>query len=160
MLELRKPGWIITTYLLASYLLDNYVMMRREEQFKKFLIKFYQEVQRSSETGDKDLIEYNLAISRGTISEKHIRKRHKTILIRFLEYAKDLVPLDPKRDFTEEERLAIFRIYGGKCLACGRELHDEVWHVHHKIPWSQGGKTTIENGELLCNKCHIDLHKI
>jgi len=156
--ELRKASWIITTYLLASYLLDTYVMRGREDQLREFIIDFYREVQQSPQTGDKELIEFNMAVSRGTTSKKNIEKRHRIILTRFLERVRDLIPLDPRRDFTEEERIVIFRIYGGKCARCGVDLHGKRWHVHHKVPWSRGGKTTIDNGELLCTNCHAAIH--
>jgi len=156
--ELRKTSWVITTYLLTAYLLNTYVMRGRESQLKDFIIDFYHEVQRSPQTGDKELIEFKMAISRGTTSKENIAKRHRIILTRFLERVRDLIPLDSQRDFTEEERVAIFRIYGGKCARCGVDLHDKPWHVHHKVPWSQGGKTTIDNGELLCSNCHAIIH--
>lgn len=157
--ELNKPSWIITTYLLTSYLLNNYVMKGNESKFKDFFLKFYEDVQVSTQTRNQELIEFNFAISRGTTSRDNIRKRHEIIFKRFWEYIKCLTPLDPKREFTWEERIAIFRKYGGKCMACGINLHGKNWHVHHKKPWIEGGPTTIENAELLCEKCHEERHK-
>jgi hypothetical protein len=157
--ELRKPSWIITMYLLCSYLLKNYVMKGKEIQLKNFFLNFYQSVQKSFETRDQELIDFNFAISRGTTSKDNIKKRHDIIFKRFWESVGNLIPLDPKRDFTEEERIAIFRKNDGKCAKCGKELHGLLWHVHHKKLWSEGGLTTMENAELLCDKCHIRLHQ-
>ncbi len=159
MRELGKPSWIITLYLLTSYLLKNYVMDGKEGVLKSFFINFFQEVLRSTEVGDSELIKFNLAISRGTTSKENIRLRHEIIFRRFLIYAKNLVPLDPKRDYTEDEKIAIFRMYGGKCQRCGETLEMTSFHVHHKLPWIKGGRTTLENALLLCERCHRDLHK-
>ncbi len=158
MRELRKPSWIITLYLLTSYLLKNYVMKDKEDELKNFFIEFYQDVLRSLESKDSELINFNLAISRGTTSKENIGFRHHIILQRFLIYAKDLTPLDPKREYTEDERIAIYRMYNGICQSCGKPISPENFHVHHKIPWSRGGKTTLENALLLCEECHRKLH--
>lgn len=158
--ELSKPGWIITIYLLASYLLNNYVMKGNESKLKDFFLKFYGDVQAStSAAGDRELIEFKFAISRGTTSSDNIKKRHEIMFKKFWEYVGSLTPLDPQRDFTWEERIAVFRKYGGKCMVCNTDLLGKNWHVHHKIPWSEGGPTTIENAELLCDKCHHERHK-
>lgn len=157
-MELRKPSWIITTYLLTSHLLDGYVMDGKENKLKNFVIDFYRRVANSSKTGDEELIEFNLAISRGTTSEKNIRYRHKVIFRHFLLYAPDLIPRDPKRDFTEEERIVVFRRAGGRCQKCGKKLDMKNFHVHHKIPHSKGGKTVLNNAILLCESCHKKLH--
>lgn len=159
MRELRKPSWIITLYLLTSHLLKNYVMDGNERILKSFFINFFQEVSKSTETKDSELIKFNFAISRGTTSKENISLRHTTILRRFLVYTKNLVPLDPKREYTEDERIAVFRLQGGKCQRCGEMLEMNNFHVHHKVPWTKGGQTTLENALLLCERCHIDLHK-
>jgi len=158
MRELGKPSWIITLYLLTSYLLKNYVMSGKEGTLKNFFINFYQEVLKSTETGNSELIEFNLAISRGTTSKENISLRHTIILRHFLAYAKNLVPLDPKREYTEDEKIAVFRMQGGKCQCCGKVLEGN-FHVHHKVPWSDGGQTTLENALLVCERCHRKLHK-
>jgi hypothetical protein len=30
----------------------------------------------------------------------------------------------------------------------------DAWQVDHKTPWSQGGKTTVENGQVACPECN------
>jgi 5-methylcytosine-specific restriction endonuclease McrA len=48
----------------------------------------------------------------------------------------------------------------GHCECCG-ELPD--WRglsVHHKIYRSQGGKSDLDNCEMLCGKCHSARHGI
>jgi hypothetical protein len=55
--------------------------------------------------------------------------------------------LDKLRDFTESQRKQIFGRDDHKCVDCGSE---EKLEADHKLPWSKGGKTTIGNGQTLC----------
>ena len=43
----------------------------------------------------------------------------------------------------------------GICPMCKAQGKNIVWsfeemHGDHKIPWSKGGHTTLENGQMLC----------
>ena len=43
-----------------------------------------------------------------------------------------------------------------KCVACGRSANDGVkLHVDHKIPFSLGGLTELNNLQTLCSDCNI-----
>ena len=43
-----------------------------------------------------------------------------------------------------------------KCVACGRSAEDGVkLHIDHKIPFSLGGLTILENLRTLCSECNI-----
>ena len=154
MMELRKESLLLTIYYLTSHLLKEYVMVNKESQLRDFYIDFYKKVQESSETGDKELIDFNLAASRGTTSKTNVKLRHDIMLRRFLLHSRDLVPKDGKRGFTWDERIAVFRRENGVCQKCGRELKMDNFHVHHKVPHKMGGKTTLENAVLLCPDCH------
>ena len=48
----------------------------------------------------------------------------------------------------------------GLCLACMDTLYgDELLHLHHKIPKSEGGKDIPSNLELMHATCHIQKHR-
>ena len=54
-------------------------------------------------------------------------------------------------DFTPEQKEAILKRDGYKCVICGRGRKDGVeLHVDHIKPRYLGGKSTIENGQTLC----------
>jgi len=54
-------------------------------------------------------------------------------------------------DFTPEQKEAILKRDGYKCVICGRGKKDGVeLHVDHIKPRYLGGKSTIENGQTLC----------
>lgn len=45
---------------------------------------------------------------------------------------------------------------GARCQWCGAEARNgAVLHVDHKVAWSNGGETTLENLQVLCNVCNI-----
>jgi 5-methylcytosine-specific restriction endonuclease McrA len=53
-------------------------------------------------------------------------------------------------------------IAGGRCQHCGRLPDWRGLQMHHKIPLSQGGETSVENCELWAAPCHFgpDGHRI
>ncbi len=67
--------------------------------------------------------------------------------------------LDPKRNFTEEERKAIYKRDGGCCqvrLKCrGEKVSWSNAHIDHKIPHSKKGRTIISNGQVSCRACNL-----
>lgn len=58
-----------------------------------------------------------------------------------------------RRTFNRTERATVFIIANGRCELCGVEL-DENWEVDHRLPFSLGGDTTIENAMALCRVCN------
>lgn len=155
--ELRKPGWIITLYLLTSHLLENYSMDNQKTNLKTFFTDFYQAVINSSASSDQELIKFNLAISKGTTSQANIRLRYDVVLKRFLNKYNP-IRLDENRLFSEDQKIAIFRRDDEKCQICSKKLifGDPDTHFHHKGRYIEGGKTKVENGLLVCRECHLN----
>ncbi len=65
---------------------------------------------------------------------------------------------DSRRSFTKSQQKKIFDRQKGRCALCGERLELSSTHYHHKVPWSEGGKTTVKNGIAVCAKCHAKLH--
>lgn len=151
-----KGAWIITLYLLTSYLLKNYSMKDQKGNLKNFMIDFYDKISKAQLSRNQDLTDFRDAISKSTTDMRTIQLRHDIILKRFVsQYDPPL--LDDQRNYTEEQKIAIYRKFKGKCQSCGfnLEYNDPDTHYHHKTMHSKGGKTTIDNGLLLCKKCHL-----
>jgi len=54
-------------------------------------------------------------------------------------------------DFTIEQRQIILKRDGYKCVVCGYGKREGVeLHIDHIKPKDKGGKSTIENGQVLC----------
>ncbi|MDF1604552.1 HNH endonuclease signature motif containing protein [Nocardioides sp. YIM 152315] len=71
----------------------------------------------------------------------------------------DSIPLDlgrKRRYFTEHQRVAmLLRDHG--CTAEGCD-HTTGLHAHHRIRWTDGGTTNLDNGTLLCHWHHNRAH--
>jgi 5-methylcytosine-specific restriction endonuclease McrA len=62
---------------------------------------------------------------------------------------------DRKRLFTGKLRLQIMVRDEFRCVLCGREPSDGIkLVVDHVVPYSQGGKTILNNGQTLCAECN------
>lgn len=64
------------------------------------------------------------------------------------------------RQFTENERRIMYERQNGVCPMCAAEGKTEHWdieemHADHKIPWSRGGHTTLDNGQMLCREHNL-----
>jgi len=155
--EIRKPGWIITLYLLTAYLLENYAINNQKDNLKKFFTEFYQNIANSSTIGDKELIDFNFAISRGTTSQSNIKLRYDTIIKRFLDKYNPAI-LDENRLFTNDQKISIFRRDQEKCQVCGKKLifGNSDTQFHHKDKYIEGGRTEIDKGLLICRSCHLN----
>lgn len=66
-------------------------------------------------------------------------------------YDPDAVKQRELEDFTPEQKAAILKRDGYKCVICGRGKKEGVeLQVDHIKPKYLGGKSTIENGQTLC----------
>ena len=60
---------------------------------------------------------------------------------------------DPRRLFTAAERRQVAAKQQHACAVCHDDL-PAIFHVHHVIPWSDGGRTESDNGMAVCPDCH------
>lgn len=58
------------------------------------------------------------------------------------------------RQFRDSEKRTVYERQEGVCPICGKHYEYEQMEGDHIKPWSQGGKTTIENLQMLCRKCN------
>ena len=61
------------------------------------------------------------------------------------------------RFHTKAQRIAIAH-RDNHCTALGCDWPAALCHVHHNMPWSRGGKTTVNDGRLLCPRHHSYAH--
>ena len=59
-----------------------------------------------------------------------------------------------KRFYSKRQRLILSMVYGRVCKKCKSKVNDD-FHVDHIKPFCLGGKTTLENGQILCPKCNL-----
>jgi hypothetical protein len=63
----------------------------------------------------------------------------------------------PQRLFTRRQRIALAARDGG-CTFPQCERPPSWTEAHHLQPWSEGGKTSVDNGILLCRHHHLLVH--
>ena len=58
------------------------------------------------------------------------------------------------RTFSDSEKLQAYTKQNGICKICGKHFELEGMEADHITPWSQGGKTNLENCQMLCRECN------
>jgi 5-methylcytosine-specific restriction endonuclease McrA len=76
-----------------------------------------------------------------------------------------LTECDPSsRTYPLDWKVAYYRLHGGagpgyECPSCKQVFAGadafEALHADHKIPYSEGGRTTWDNLQLLCGPCNL-----
>lgn len=160
--ELSVEYFIISIYLLIRHLHKYYVIDdSTNTNIREFIYYFYTRWKAYDEAVvDANLLTFSNNRQQG---EKNLETRDIILRQIFFEYLKEndieLIEKDKKRAFTELERIIIYRRYKGFCQECLREQKPESeakvswsnYQADHVIPHSKGGKTILENSELLCS---------
>ena len=63
------------------------------------------------------------------------------------------------RTFSDRDKRTAYEKQKGFCAICGEHFEIEEMQGDHIVEWSKGGKTTIENLQMVCHKCHKELTK-
>jgi len=58
------------------------------------------------------------------------------------------------RSFTDKEKLKVYEKQDGVCKKCEKKFKIEEMEADHITPWSKGGKTIVENCQMLCKECN------
>jgi hypothetical protein len=153
--ELDREYIIISMYLLVRKLVHggwafnsgNYPI------FRKFIHDFYIRWDAKDEN-DPELLLFRADRQQ---NERSVENRDQLISKWFFEANPTLDKLDPQRNFTYAERIKIYRKNKGLCQKCIKEGNEKNAYVSwkefdadHLKAHIKGGKTSIENGQVLC----------
>ena len=58
------------------------------------------------------------------------------------------------RAFPEDIKLAVWESQSHRCAICGKEFDFEFMEGDHITPWREGGRTVVENCQMLCRDCN------
>lgn len=64
--------------------------------------------------------------------------------------------MSKKRNIAKEIYDAVVKYFGSKCNYCEEK---KKLQLHHILPLSRGGINELGNIELVCKKCHDELHR-
>lgn len=59
------------------------------------------------------------------------------------------------RDFDARDKRTAYERQGGICPLCDQHFTFEEMQADHKIPWSRGGRTVLDNCQMLCADCNL-----
>lgn len=62
------------------------------------------------------------------------------------------------RAFSEDDKQTKYHQQGGICAICGKHFEYDDMAGDHIVPWSRGGKTVIDNCQMLCTTCNLKKH--
>lgn len=63
------------------------------------------------------------------------------------------------RAFTDKDKRTAYERQNGICPICGEKHPIENMDGDHILEWSKGGRTTIDNLQMVCKSCHKELTK-
>lgn len=58
------------------------------------------------------------------------------------------------RTFDEKTRRKVYEQQKGICRLCGKPFAYELMEADHILPWVKGGRTTLDNCQMLCQECN------
>ena len=155
--ELKRYN-VISLFALIMDMMPNYDIREREKDIADWFIAFETdrilEEEKSPEEQDPILVLYHEKVSHSTDTVDSLKFRHDLLKESLLTKAHNLPLKDSKRNFDESQRQVIYRKDKGVCQICGKECDWNDWEADHIVPWSKGGKTEIENGQVLCPTCN------
>ena len=158
----RYDFFVVSAYLLLRHISQFYVYDHKERGLlRDFLYEFYSRTRlvRAEGISDENASRFVQFRQQGRVETL---ERHQIIRHEFFEYAKkhqhEILTKDPRRAFSEAERIAIYFKDRKRCQICideGKPDREcivpwEDFEADHVLPHSKGGQTLIKNGQVLC----------
>ena len=147
--RLLKRTSVLNMYLLLSYLGKHSRLARATREIRKWFEQTEPERLRRSD--------YKSYMTKSVNNRVSVDGRFSILLLDYLKSHErfDIVQLDERRTFTEEQKIEMYKRDNGMCQKCGKKVKEYQWHADHVRPWFEGGRTETENGQVLCVRCSL-----
>ena len=155
--ELSSEVWVINLYMLLAFLRRHYAIKGRGPEIASFYSSFWEEAEalREMDTEPRTYSitkDFVLANSSGTGNKDRLDTRMKELVSNFIDHTPGLELLDPNRYFNQYEKIVIYKRGNGVCAECHHPVSWKEYEADHVKPWTLGGKTTLDNAQLLCRE--------
>lgn len=142
--------YVYTRQAIAKISTDPAIIQEYEDRQEKFRMALMERAKKAEE--EKLILEKREIANK--IKERHRRAQLEKLVRQELIDSGELYGDQPKRPPIPREVVdAVYRRDGGRCVYCGSTENLQLDHI---IPFSKGGATTIENLQLLCQKCNLE----
>ncbi|HMG74069.1 MAG TPA: DUF262 domain-containing protein [Pyrinomonadaceae bacterium] len=140
----------VNLYLLISFLQSGNKLTK---SFYADFLAWYQE----SEAKRLRDNEYKLYMTSAANSRRSVEERFKIVIMDFFTSFPGMatIQLDSKRVFDNDQKIQLYARDNQRCQSCKRSVGEFDWHADHVVAWIRGGKTTLDNGQVLCVKCNL-----
>lgn len=98
---------------------------------------------------DKDELEETVA---KLMQDKEVKNKTGIYSYVFTGEEKDL----NLRTFDKHDKTTMYERQKGICPVCKKHFELNEMHADHIVPWSKGGKTDLDNGQMLCAACNLE----
>ena len=133
---------------------------RKKHQHERYLKYLEEEKKRQAEweagaaDRERQALEREKAEIASKLKEKQRRRELEEQVRMELIDSGELFGDQPKRPPIPREVVdAVYRRDGARCVYCGSTENLQLDHI---IPFSKGGATSLENLQLLCQKCNLE----
>lgn len=153
-----KKGFLFSLYIILDHMRKEKITIVDDKKFYDWFIS--SENRRIGNpnpimvTKKGEMRPYSSTTS--TLSRAELTARYEKIMEDFNAMDDGIVSAkDPVRLFNKTQRYEMWIRQNGVCPVTGQKIleseinDDSLWHADHIIPHSKGGKTIVENGQLI-----------